>query len=164
MHFVLIPIAYSPIKFNLANKKTGLGFKPFNNNGGGNKKKRKKNKNNQFNNNFNSNMGGNTPMFMHPPPLPPTEAPSPFPPLPPLPQEPAPAPPSEDPPDDETMETTQIVKPVESSTETPFSVTTKTLEERASAAVSNSQTQQKTASTPNSAPFIPSGDWPESLQ
>ncbi|KAJ9589116.1 hypothetical protein L9F63_017575, partial [Diploptera punctata] len=166
--------SYNPIKFNLANKKTGLGFKPFNNNnnnagggggggGGGNKKKRKKNKNNQFNNSFNNSMGVNSAMFMHHPPLPPTEAPPPFPPLPPLPQEPAPAPPSEDPPEDEPMDTTQIVKPAEPNTETPFSVTTKTLEERASAAVSNSQTQQKT-STPNSAPFNPSGDWPESLK
>ncbi|XP_021937854.1 leukocyte receptor cluster member 8 homolog isoform X2 [Zootermopsis nevadensis] len=155
---------YNPVKFNLANKKTGLGFKPFNS-GGGNKKKRKKNKNNQFNNSFNNSMVGNSPLFLHPPPLPPPEAaPPPFPPLPPLPQEPAPpTPPSEDPPQDEGMDPGKIVKPMETNADTPFSVTTKTLEERASAAVSNSQTQQKTLSTPT-APFNPSGDWPESLK
>jgi len=110
-------------------------------------------------------MVGNSPLFLHAPPLPPPEAaPPPFPPLPPLPQEPAPpAPPSEDPPQDEVMEPAQIVKPMETNTDTPFSVTTKTLEERASAAVSNSQAQQKMPSTAT-APFNPSGDWPESLK
>ena len=109
-------------------------------------------------------MNGNSPLFLHPPPLPPTEAPSPFPPLPPLPQEPAPAPPAEDPPEDESMDTTQIVKPLESNNDAPFSVTTKTLEERASVAVSNSQQQQQKTGTPTSAPFNSSGDWPESLK
>jgi hypothetical protein len=157
-------VAYNPVKFNLANKKTGLGFKPFSS-GGGNKKKRKKNKNNQFNNSFNNSMVGNSSLFLHPPPLPPPEtAPPPFPPLPPLPQEPAPpTPPSEEPPQDEVMDPGKIIKPMETSIDTPFSITTKTLEERASAAVSNSQTQQKTLSTP-AAPFNPSGDWPESLK
>lgn len=153
---------YNPVKFNLANKKTGLGFKPFSG-GGGNKKKRKKNKNNQFNNSFNNSMVGNTQLFSHPPPLPPEVAPPPFPPLPPLPQEPAPpAPPSEDPPQDEAMNTAHIMKSMETSSDTLFSITTKTLEERASAAVSNSEGQQKT-STP-ATHFNPSGDWPESLK
>jgi hypothetical protein len=61
------------------------------------------------------------------------------------------------------MDPGKIIKPMETSIDTPFSITTKTLEERASAAVSNSQTQQKTLSTP-AAPFNPSGDWPESLK
>ncbi|XP_023701992.1 leukocyte receptor cluster member 8 homolog isoform X2 [Cryptotermes secundus] len=155
---------YNPVKFNLANKKTGLGFKPFNN-GGGNKKKRKKNKNNQFNNSFNNSMAGNSPVFLHLPPLPPEVSPPPFPPLPPLPQEPAPpAPPSEDPNKDEVTDQAHIMKPMETSTDTPFSVTTKTLEERASAAVSNSQVQQKTLLTPPATSFNPSGDWPEGLK
>jgi type IV secretory pathway VirB10-like protein len=150
------------VKFNLANKKTGLGFKPFGS-GGGNKKKRKKNKNNQFNNSFNNSMVGNTQLFSHPPPLPPEVAPPPFPPLPPLPQEPAPpAPPSEDPPQDETMDTAHIMKSMETSADTTFSVTTNTLEERASAAVSNSEAQQKTSAPATH--FNPSGDWPESLK
>jgi hypothetical protein len=55
------------------------------------------------------------------------------------------------------------MKPMETSTDTPFSVMTKTLEERASAAVSNSQVQQKTSPTPATS-FNPSGDWPESLK
>jgi hypothetical protein len=148
-------------------KKSGLGFKPFNSGGGGgggNKKKRKKNKN-KFNNSFNNSMVGSSPLFLHLPPLPPEVSPPPFPPLPPLPQEPAPpAPPAEDPPKDETADQSHIMKPMETSTDTPFSVMTKTLEERASAAVSNSQSQLKTSLTPAATSFNPSGDWPESLK
>ncbi|CAG2063151.1 unnamed protein product [Timema podura] len=69
---------YGPIKFNLHNKKTGLGFKPFNaNSPGPGKKKRKRNRNNQFNMS-NNNVG----VFPSPPPLP-VELPPPLPPLPP---------------------------------------------------------------------------------
>lgn len=108
-------------------------------------------------------MVGNNQLFSHPPPLPPEVAPPPFPPLPPLPQEPAPpAPPSEDPPQDEVMDTAHMMKPMETSPDTPFSVTTKTLEERASAAVNNSEAQQKTSASATH--FNPSGDWPESLK
>nr|CAD7569986.1 unnamed protein product [Timema californicum] len=69
---------YGPIKFNLHNKKPGLGFKPFNaNSPGPGKKKRKRNRNNQFNMS-NNNVG----VFPSPPPLP-VELPPPLPPLPP---------------------------------------------------------------------------------
>ncbi|XP_046418876.1 leukocyte receptor cluster member 8 homolog [Neodiprion fabricii] len=129
------------IRFNLQNKKTGLGFSPSGNSGAA-KKKRKRNKNlaAQFNNSFPGNNNATATSFIpganlksELPPLPPTQH-----------QPPVPPPPSENPP--------EIVTP---SLNSQTVVTAQNIPRKPAVG-----TTPPTAMTTTS----PVGDWPDSLK
>ncbi|XP_047113690.1 leukocyte receptor cluster member 8 homolog isoform X1 [Schistocerca piceifrons] len=152
---------YGPIKFSLPNKKPGIGFKPFNNSGASKKKRKNKNKKNaqNLNNSLSENFMPSSPggLMIHPPPLPPGDNTPLFPPLP-----PEPAPPSamrEK--SSEEAEVTNVA--AEEDSGKPFSVS-KTLQERASAAVNHAETHQYMEALARTAQSVITGEWPESLK